>query len=273
MEEKFTPEWCGPQRRKLLRIPLFPWEIRGLPLALARAKPNVSGHPPVIVVPGLWASDGTMSTLRRFLAKSGYDAQGWGLGRNLAGRDWRGEISDLSGGWAVGERDRKNHGEGAVPALCDQFGAVVRARSEKLGRPIALVGWSLGGFLSREAARDHPDHVSAVITLGTPVIGGPKYTFVNYRYKRRLDVDWIADQTVARHKVPIQCPVTSIYSKNDAIVHWSASIDHWSPNVVHHEVNCTHTAYGFHAPTFRIIKSELDKNFSGAKTKGNTARN
>ena len=263
MDKKFTPEWRGPQRRKLMRIPLFPWEIRGLPAALAKTTPRVNGTPPVIVVPGLWASDGTMSTLRRFLTKSGYDAQGWGLGRNLAGRGWRGEIADLSHGWAIGERERKNRGEGAVPALCDQFGQVVRARSEALGKPIALVGWSLGGFLAREAARDHPDHVSGVITLGSPLIGGPKYTFVNKRYKRRgLDRDWIAQQTVARHSVPIQCPVTSIYSKNDAIVHWSASIDHWTPAAEHFEVNCTHTAYGFHAPSFKIIKSQLDKIFS-----------
>jgi len=262
MDKNFTPEWRGPQRRKLLRIPLFPWEIRGVPYALATAKAAVSGKPPVIVVPGLWASDDTMRVLRRFLIKSGYAAQGWGLGRNLAGRGWQGEISDLSDGWAIGERDRVNNGEGAVPALCDRFGAHVRARSESLGRPIALVGWSLGGFLAREAARDHPDHVSAVITLGSPLIGGPKYTFVNYRYKHHLDVDWIAEQTLARHSVPIQCPVTSIYSKQDAIVHWSASIDHWTPRVEHFEVNCTHTAFGFHAPTYRIIKSQLDKIFT-----------
>ena len=201
-----------------------------------------------------------MRALRRFLRKAGYDSQGWGLGRNLAGRGWRGDISDLSAGWAIGERDRANTGEGSVPALCDQFGGVVKRRSESLGRPVALVGWSLGGYLSREAARDHPEHVSCVITLGSPLIGGPKYTFVNNRYRRRgLDVDWIAAQTVARHAVPIQCPVTSIYSKHDAIVHWSASIDRWTPRATHHEVDCTHTALAFHPPTLRIIKAELDK--------------
>jgi alpha-beta hydrolase superfamily lysophospholipase len=201
-----------------------------------------------------------MRVLRRFLSKSGYDAQGWEMGRNLAGRGWTGRISDLSEGWAKGERDRPNRGEGSVPALCDQFGASVKRRSEAFGRPVALVGWSLGGFLAREAARDYPDHVSIVISLGSPLIGGPKYSFVNGRYRRRgLDVDWIAEQTVKRHDTPIQCPVISIYSKHDAIVHWSASIDRWTPQAKHYEVNCTHTAYGFHPPTFAIIKSELDR--------------
>lgn len=260
MDAKNDPELRGPQRRKLLRIPLFPWEIRGLPRAMRQAKADVDGHPPVIVVPGLWADDRTMSVLRRFLTKSGYDAQGWGLGRNLAGRGWSGEISDLSAGWAKDERDRPNRGEANVPALCDQFGAQVKRRSETLGKPIALVGWSLGGMLAREAARDYPDHVSIVITLGSPLIGGPKYSFVNRRYRRRgLDVDWIAEQTLKRHDTPIQCPVVSIYSKHDAIVHWSASIDRWTPQAKHYEVNCTHTAFGFHPPTFDIIKSELDE--------------
>ena len=263
MSVKNPPELRGPQRRKLLRIPLFPWEARGLPKAFAEAKPDIEGAPPVIVVPGLWASDSTMWVLRRFLTKCGYDTQGWGLGRNTAGQGWAGEIADLSDGWAIGERDRPNNGEGSVPALSDQFSAEVKRRSEALGRPIALVGWSLGGYLAREAARDHPAHVSAVITLGSPLIGGPKYSFVNKRFRRRgLDVDWIAEQTIKRHDTSIQCPVVSIYSKHDAIVHWSASIDRWTPQATHYEVNCTHTAYGFHAPSFRIIKSELDSVFA-----------
>lgn len=262
MSVKNPPALRGPQRRKLLRIPLFFWEIRGLPRAFAETSVDVQHTPPVMVVPGLWASDTTMWVLRRFLSKSGYEAQGWGLGQNLAGRGWSGEISDLSEGWAKGERDRPNNGEASVPALCDQFGADVKRRSQALGRPIALVGWSLGGFLAREAARDYPEHVSMVITLGAPLVGGPKYSFVNGRYRRRgLDVDWIADQTIKRHETPIQCPVTSIYSKQDAIVHWSASIDRWTPQAKHFEVDCTHTAFGFHPPTFKIIKDELNKNY------------
>jgi len=263
MQVKNAPDLRGPQRRKLLRIPLFPWEIRGLPKALSQAKANVTGAPPVVVVPGLWANDNTMRVLRWFLTKSGYDAQGWNLGRNLAGKGWAGKIDDLTEGWAKGERDRINRGEGSVPALCDQFGATIKRRSEALGRPIALVGWSLGGFLAREAARDYPEYVSVVISLGSPLIGGPKYSFVNGRYRRRgLDVDWIEEQTVKRHETPIQCPVISIYSKHDAIVHWSASIDRWTPHAKHYEVDCTHTAYGFHPPTFWTIKKELDEFYS-----------
>ena len=240
---------------------MFVWEMRGLPRALGQAEVGVAGAPPVIVIPGLWATDNTTWALRRFLTKSGYAVEGWGLGRNLAGRGWSGHISDLSEGWAKDDRNRVDNGESAVPAMCDRMGEIVKRRSEALGRPIALIGWSLGGMLAREAARDYPDHVSMVITLGTPVVGGPKHTIVNGRYRRSgMDVDWVLKQTIARHDVPIQCPVISIYSKQDAIVHWSASIDRWTPQAVHHEVNCTHTGYLFHAPILQLIKSELDKN-------------
>lgn len=254
------PSLSYPRKRDLLRIPLWPLEVSGFPKALSRTTPSIVGSPTVIVVPGLWASDRTMWALRKFLTQSGYRASGWGLGRNRAGRGWTGDLSDLSDGWAKNQRDRKHAGEGNVPALCDQFTSVVREHSSAIGSPIALVGWSLGGFVAREAARDLPEHVSQVITLGSPLVGGPKYSLLNKRYRRKgVDVDWISSETIARHERPIQCPVVSIYSKHDAIVHWSASIDRWTPDVRHYEVGCTHTALAFHAPTLRIVKQELDR--------------
>ena len=112
MQVKNAPSLRGPHRRKLLKIPLFPWETRGLRHVLVQAPTQIENTPLVIVIPGLWASDKTMRALHRFLHLSGYDAEGWGLGRNLAGRGWNGKISDLSKGWAIGERGRPNKGEG-----------------------------------------------------------------------------------------------------------------------------------------------------------------
>ena len=36
------------------------------------------------------------------------------------------------------------------------------------GQPVSLIGWSLGGILARELARQHPDLVQQVITLASP---------------------------------------------------------------------------------------------------------
>ena len=55
-------------------------------LPLLSLAPNGDGHP-VLVLPGLVASDGSTRTLRTFLKTRGYAVCGWRLGRNLGLRD------------------------------------------------------------------------------------------------------------------------------------------------------------------------------------------
>src|SRR6476469_7484762 len=90
---------------------------------LARAPRGDGGV--VIDVPGWLAAEVTNAPLRRFLARLGHDARSWGLGVNR-GRP---------------ERDAR--------LLANK---VLTAAAES-GRPVALVGWSLGGLVAREVAR------------------------------------------------------------------------------------------------------------------------
>src|SRR5215475_5102752 len=46
--------------------------------------PRGDGHP-VLALPGFLASDLSMMPLRRYLVELGYDAQAWGMGRNVGG--------------------------------------------------------------------------------------------------------------------------------------------------------------------------------------------
>jgi pimeloyl-ACP methyl ester carboxylesterase len=48
-----------------------------------RLAPRGDGHP-VLVLPGLIASDASTRLLRKFLARRGYDVYGWGLGRKVS---------------------------------------------------------------------------------------------------------------------------------------------------------------------------------------------
>ena len=89
-----------------------------------------------------------MAPVRAYLRWLGYDARTWGLGTNMGDPERDARLMSAS-----------------VTELCGVP-----------GRPVALVGWSLGGVVAREVARQVPEHVSRVITYGSPVVGGPAHT-------------------------------------------------------------------------------------------------
>jgi pimeloyl-ACP methyl ester carboxylesterase len=97
---------------------------------------------PVLVLPGLGASDVSTSALRGFLTTLGYRAIGWGVGTN----------------------------DGDLDRLLPRAANVLQELVMRRGRPAALVGQSLGGFAAREIAREHPELVAQVITFGTPML-------------------------------------------------------------------------------------------------------
>jgi pimeloyl-ACP methyl ester carboxylesterase len=141
------------------------------------------GGAPVMVCPGFGTGDGSTLPLRTYLRALGYRVHGWGLGRN------RGNVPKL------------------IPLVAERTARL----AETAGQPIRLVGWSLGGYLAREAARERPQAVARVITFGTPVIGGPKYTAVAGYYRRRgEDLDAIEAEVARREDVPIRVPITAI---------------------------------------------------------------
>lgn len=224
----------------------------------------VQATAPIIVVPGFGADDKSTLPLRRFLTNHGYQTEGWGLGANRAGMGLIKNFSELSERWDIElpkDPNQPYKGEGDVPALCDRLYDRVQQRAEQLGQPVTLIGWSLGGFLAREVARDLPEKVSQVITLGSPVIGGPKYTAGVHIFKRLgQDIDWIEREVNRRDSKPIQVPITVIHSRNDAIVDFAASFDHCSQNVKHIEVACGHMAMGFNSEVWGLILESLATN-------------
>jgi pimeloyl-ACP methyl ester carboxylesterase len=111
-------------------------------LPLLSLAPKGDGHP-VLVLPGLVASDASTRPLRSFLKNRGYAVSGWRQGRNLGLRD------------------------GVQHAMVD----LVRELSDTHGRKVSLVGWSLGGLYARQLAKMMPDCVRSVITLGSPFAG------------------------------------------------------------------------------------------------------
>jgi len=196
--------------------------------SLAR-QPRGNGQA-VLVLPGYGAGDGSTVLLKSYLRMMGYSAHGWRMGRN----------------------------SGNVPGLFPRLLKRLASLARRNNGHVTLVGWSMGGYLARELARERPDLVSRVITLGTPVIGGPKYTVVAHSYRRRgVDVDAIAAEVDARNRISLLIPVTAIYSRADHIVAWRACIDAEASNVEHVEVRTTHLGFGFSPDVYTIIAQRL----------------
>jgi len=196
---------------------------------LRRAAPAGGGEP-VLVVPGFASDDSWTRSLRGFLRAVGFDARGWGLGRN----------------------------HGRVPELIPALVAKTAAIADESGRTIRLVGWSLGGYLAREVARERPDLVDRVVTLGAPVVGGPKYTASAPMYlKKGYDLDEIERDVADREATPIRVPIEAIYSRSDGIVAWGACIDHRSSNVRHHKVFSSHLGLVASPMVYRLVVERL----------------
>lgn len=183
-----------------------------------------------MVMPGYSAGDASTLVLRSYLRLLGYSVFGWGLGRN----------------------------GGDVPQLIPRVAERVSGLAGRTGRRVRLVGWSLGGYLAREAARERPGDVERVVTLGSPVIGGPKYTVVGRYYAQQgYDLDEIEAAVAERNRTPLGVPVTAVYSRADGVVAWRACIDEANTNVEHVEVSTTHLGLGFSAEVFRIVAERL----------------
>ena len=197
--------------------------------ALARL-PRGNGEP-ILILPGYGAGDGSTMILKGYLRLLGYRARGWGLGRN------RGAASE------------------SLPRLLRRLGNLSRRSKQK----VAIIGWSFGGYLARELARERPDLVRLVITLGTPVVGGPKYTAAAKSYRKRgIDIEAIAAEVEQRSRLAdLEIPVVAIYSRHDSIVAWEACIDRLSPNIEHVEIKSTHLGFGFSADVYQIIARRL----------------
>ncbi len=250
-----------PALASVLGEALLGFEAASLPLALLRAK-SIGQRPisrrPVMVVPGYMTGDRSTAALRAYLNRCGYKTEGWGLGLNKGGRGLIKDVSELSDRW-VFDRSLANVVDVEIPALCELFFKRIEERSDALGEPLSLVGWSLGGYLSREAAREYPERVAQVITLGSPINGGAKYTSIAPLFKFRGANLPLIDQAIReRDSNPIRVPMTSIYGTRDGIVSDFAAIDTVSPNVRNVRVAASHFGMGFNAGVLKLIQETLE---------------
>jgi pimeloyl-ACP methyl ester carboxylesterase len=240
MAARFPIEYPSPPDAPPLVPPTNPkglldeWRIAVQIGRLVSRLPRLADAPrgdgaPALLVPGWKAPEWTMSPLRTYLRLLGHDARHWGLGTNTG--------------------DPEPDTEALLPR--------VEALAEATGRRVALIGWSLGGVIAREVARELPDAVSAVVTYGTPLVGGPSYTLAARAWGRDECARIAAMAEESDRTNPIQVPVTSIFTRRDAVVAWGACIDRTTPGAAHVEVASTHVSLGVDPDVLRSVAERL----------------
>jgi len=137
--------------------------------------------------------------------------------------------------------------------------AAVRELHDEYRQKVRLVGWSRGGILSREIARDHPELIEKVVTIGSPVKGGVGASSIGAAVVRQIGLtpEEMNQLLHVRQRKPITVPIRSIYSKLDGVVAWRACIDETSPDVKHFETRGTHIAMGASVEVFKLLPKLL----------------
>jgi pimeloyl-ACP methyl ester carboxylesterase len=178
----------------LLRDPVF--RGRGVVPGRGRA---------VLLIPGFLAGDWSLGTLRGWLRRTGYAPELPGLRLNV-------DYSDI---------------------LLEGLGRALRSAHRASGKKVAIVGHSRGGILAKVLADRHPELVSRVVTLGSP-LGDPfevhpvtmagvraAHLYNVLRHWRGAEIEGaFLEQLAATPAVPL----TSVYSETDGVVSWKACV-------------------------------------------------
>ncbi|HKX91189.1 MAG TPA: alpha/beta fold hydrolase [Sphingomicrobium sp.] len=218
-DDRPPPGW----RRIAEALWLLPRLLRGF------GKVSVLGPedgPPAFVIPGFAATDKTCAQLRRSLAEAGWRTYPWDLGFN----------------------------RGAGPDTIRRL----RQRLEVIhdGRPVLVVGWSLGGVYARELAREVPQLVRAVVTLGSPFSGDPRMNNVWRLY------EWVAGHKVDDPPVPHYpdkppVPHLALWSRKDGIIAPRAARGLDGERDKEVEMACSHMAFGVSRKATRRAAREI----------------
>jgi pimeloyl-ACP methyl ester carboxylesterase len=202
------------------------------------------GHP-IMVIPGFMSTKKSTAVLRNYLSDMGYDVYDWGLGRNI------GKVEHIL-------------------YLLESIDEIYK----KTGMPITLIGWSLGGIYARQLAKERPDLVRQVITLGSPFKNVTRPNNVEWVYslisggKKAKDTH---DALLRNFPLPAPVPTTAIYSKEDGIVHWNTCMEDEDEIHQNVQVRGSHCGLGVNPSVLNIIADRLQyekNNWQYFKPKG-----
>lgn len=243
-----TPPFSLDSESESASVPLWREVFMGWEWARLRMSPVYYGigvprgdRSPVITVPGFLGSDMYLTEFRWWLARLGYRAVPSGIGRNV-------DCLQRSG---------------------EKLLETVNKAFHQTGRPVHLIGHSLGGLLARSVAGMASDRIASVTTLGSPIRAihaHPSVIGLSDLVRNGLqmrDGEELSDpdcfsgkcscRVVSQVRIPLPAslPVRSIYTKTDGVVLWEVCVDENPANNI--EVTATHCGLAFNASVFRHV--------------------
>lgn len=197
------------------------------------APPRLGQQQPVVVYPGLGGGAFATLPLRGFLRDCGFAAHDWGLGVNTGP-------------------------DGPFEPWIEGLAGFVRDLHAQHGRPVSLLGWSLGGIYAREVAKRCPPAVRQVITLATPfaALGVGTHAATLYRLLRG-DTSELTPQLQQWLRQPPPVPTTSVYSRTDGVVCWRSCLEQPGPTAENVEVSASHLGMVAHPQVLRVVADRL----------------
>lgn len=199
----------------------------------------------VVVIPGFLGSDRYLRDLSGWLGRLGYRPYLSGIGRNV-------ECPNI---------------------LLERLRETMDAAQDDTGRPLHLIGHSLGGVLARSAAALEPERVASVITMASPFRGVRAHplilqaaAFVRRRVHGRTDRGAVPVEcysgfcrcdavSVLRGAFPSSVHQTAIYTKRDGVVDWNFCVSGDPETDI--EVSGSHVGLVFNSTVYRHIAERL----------------
>jgi triacylglycerol lipase len=224
---------------------LFPLDwlaLHASPVYYGFGVPHGQGEP-VVLVPGFMGSDRYLTEMHLWLRRINYRPYYSGIGRNV-------DCPDL---------------------LTQRLATTIRQAYQDTGKPVSLVGHSLGGMIARAAGHREPALVKQVITMGSPfrgvrahplVLSAANFVRSNIIRDRRLrkevtsscftpQCNCVFVRTLRDKEDPEDFVSSAIYSRVDGIVDWRACVE--EDEDLNSEVTATHMGMAFNPDVFRTV--------------------
>lgn len=204
----------------------------------------------LLLIPGFLAWDASLTVMRDWLNRCGYQAELPGMALNVS-------YSEM---------------------VLKPLAARLMTLAAWAGRgKVTLIGHSRGGLLAKVLADRHPQLVRGVICLGSPLqdpydvhpltMAGVRlahaYNLLRYARGGNIETRFLRDL-----EGPTQVPLYSLYSRTDGIVHWQACLRQDAECL---EVGGSHLGLGVNREVYQSLAGLLPLSSGRSPTPRSTA--